>query len=89
VKQAKFFVVACVVALALSSAARADMTSDLKAQVDALQRQLEAVKLQLDQVQREQQEQRQQQKAPQSEGVRLFSGSQVTLLRFLRRAAAR
>ncbi len=56
------------IALALSGLAHADITSDLKAQVDALQRQLEAVKTQLDQVQREQQEQRQKQSAPQPQG---------------------
>src|SRR5438128_10662898 len=60
--------IAGAMALALSNLAHADITSDLKAQVDALQRQLEAVKAQLDQVQREQQEQRQKQSAPQPQG---------------------
>src|ERR1700730_7138379 len=56
------------IAFALSSLAYADITSDLKAQVDALQRALEAVKTQLEQVQGEQQEQRQKQSAPQPQG---------------------
>jgi predicted porin len=67
-KQGKFFIAACVAGLALSGAARADVTSDLKAQVDALQRQLEAVKTQLDQVQKEQKEQRQQPSGSQPQG---------------------
>jgi predicted porin len=82
-KQGKFFVVACVAALALSGAARADMTSDLKAQVDALQRQLEGVKAQLDQVQREQQEQRQQPRAPQPQGAPFIQQKPGDALTFL------
>jgi predicted porin len=49
-KHRKLCAIALAASLASSGAARADITSDLKAQVDALQRQLEAVKAQLDQV---------------------------------------
>ena len=49
-KRGKLFAIALAASLACSGAARADITSDLKAQVDALQRQLETVKAQLDQV---------------------------------------
>jgi len=49
-KHGKLFAIALAASLACSGPARADVTSDLKAQVDALQRQLEAVKAQLDKV---------------------------------------
>ena len=49
-KRGKLLAIALAASLASSGAARADMTSDLKAQVDALQRRLEAVKAQLDKV---------------------------------------
>ena len=67
----KILVVACAMAFTASGAAGADVTSDLKPQVDALQRQLEAVKAQLNdvmqQLQKQQQDQ-QQQKAQQPQG---------------------
>jgi predicted porin len=78
----KSFAVACLVGLSVSGTVCADVTSDLKAQVDALQRQLEAVKIQLDQVvqaQKQQQDQAQP-SAPGGPFIRQKPGDALTFL---------
>lgn len=58
----KPLVLACSLAFGITGLAHADVSSDLKAQVDALQRQLEVVKTQLDQVMQAQKQQQEQPK---------------------------
>ena len=60
----KLAAVAAVPLLALAATARADISSDLQAQVQALQRQLDAVKAQLDAVSAEMQKPKQVQEQP-------------------------
>ena len=50
-------VIAAAVAIAFAGAARADEASDLKAQMEQLQKQMDAVKAQLEQMQKKQEEQ--------------------------------
>ena len=69
-KRGKLLAIALAASLASSGAARADMTSDLKAQVDALQRQLEAVKAQLDKVTEDMAKQKQAEQKREAEPAR-------------------
>lgn len=55
------FVIACCLALAFANSARADETSDLKAKLDALQKQMDAIKGQLEEVTAQMQKQKQDQ----------------------------
>src|ERR1700692_1519859 len=66
----KLFAIALAASLAFSGTARADMTSDLKAQVDALKRQLEAVKAQLDKVTEDMAKQKQAEQKREAEPAR-------------------
>ena len=86
---ARAFAMACAAGIAVSGAARADVTSDLKSQVDSLQRQLEVVKAQLEQVMQAQRQQQEQPKAPAAGGALTFSASPVTRSHFLHPAVAR
>ena len=52
-KLRNFFAGSCIAGLAIAGSARADVTSDLKAQMDLLQKQLDQVKTQLYNLQQE------------------------------------
>jgi predicted porin len=80
---AKPLVVAITLAFAASGTARADEVSDLKAQVEALQKQIEAVKAKLDQVQGQVQGQKQAQEEQRKESeffIRRKPGDALTFL---------
>jgi predicted porin len=68
-------VIAAMPLLALAVAARADVTSDLQAQVQALQRQLEAVKAQLDKVTEDMAKQKQAEQKREAEQKEVKAGA--------------